>query len=220
MQGLTPGDNLPELPVKTISTQTKYQYNEQQNSATYGQLSQLTLVKYPEPAPIVHGALLNFAATSVPEKSKEQFTVKVTHQVDPLQHTRTTVLAVAPETSPDQRQKTMTLLQQAGGGLSLGTSVYSLTSGVKLASDDTLKTVHTAWRYDHWNRPVTEMITPTEGGQPQTTQWSYINTLKETSVVKTLPSGTQLKGRLLWSGKGSKGALYLAPFQVSVLEIY
>ena len=114
----------------------------------------------------------------------------------------------------------MTLLQQAGGGLSLGTSVYSLTSGVKLASDDTLKTVHTAWRYDHWNRPVKEVITPTGGGQPQTTSWSYINTHKETSVVKTLPSGTQLKVVYYGQGKDKKVLSTWHRFKSQFSEIY
>ena len=63
---------------------------------TYGQLSQLTLVKYPEVKPVVRGAVLNLAAIDAPASTKEEVTVKVTHQVDPLQHTQTTVLTVAP----------------------------------------------------------------------------------------------------------------------------
>ena len=86
----------------------------------------------------------------------------------------------------------------------LGTKVYSLVSGEKLSSEDSLNTLKTRWTYDIWQRPIKKVLTAAHGGQPQTTTWSYINTRREHAVVKTTPDGNQTKTVYFGQGKHPK----------------
>ena len=187
--GLEPGSALPDLTAGEISTWTGYQYNRQQSSPVYGQLIRLSVVKHPRHTPVLQGQSFTLAASAVPARPQQKFTLNVTHNVDPRTGTRTTVMAVAPVSSSLSSNTVLA----SGGDLSLGTKVYSLTRGVKLVAEDTLKTEQTRWSYDLWNRPIKETVTPLSGGQPQTITWIYIMTPQEQAVVKTMPDGFQQK---------------------------
>ena len=77
--------------------------------------------------------------------------------------------------------------------VSLGTTVYSLKTGAKLLSYDTLKEMQTKWYYDNWGRLIKKVVTPSTGGKPQTTRWYYSFDYRKSSVIEILPGGQQLK---------------------------
>ena len=198
---LKPGEKLPELSQGRLSTRTAYRYNTEPHSAAYGQLNQLNVVKYKSAAPVVNGSTLMLAAaphaaTPHAATSQEEMTVNVHHEISRSAQTRTTTMTVASEPADKQH---LTLLQGAenslteGSGIALGTTVYSLSTGDKLASHDSLKEMQAEWQYDHWHRPVKKTVIPATGGREQTTQFRYIFTSQENAVVKTLPGGQQFK---------------------------
>ena len=198
---LKPGEKLPELSQGRLSTRTAYRYNTEPHSAAYGQLNQLNVVKYKSAAPVVNGSTLMLAAaphaaTPHAATSQEEMTVNVHHEISRSAQTRTTTMTVASEPADKQH---LTLLQGAenslteGSGIALGTTVYSLSTGDKLASHDSLKEMQAEWQYDHWHRPVKKTVIPATGGRAQTTQFRYIFTSQENAVVKTLPGGQQFK---------------------------
>ena len=204
---LKPGDALPDILLGKMLTQTNYQYNRQQGSPTYGQMTQLTVLSHHghnSPNLWVQGRQLQLF--SMPEASKKE-TVNVSRSIDPRTHTRTVTMAVVHKgplqdirgTIP-QRQLKGSLGGKGGGGLFLGTKVYSLVSGEKLSSEDSLKTLKTRWTYDVWQRPIKEVVTPASGGKPHTVTWTYINTRREQAVVKTTPEGNQTK--IVYFGQG------------------
>ncbi len=204
---IKPGQSLPDLNSDQLSTAINYQYNLQQDSPVFGQMTQLTLTNYNQDTPTVNGQLLNEGVTAlaVMKQEPQQISFNVNHAIDAKTHTRTTDIEVAhAQHYSDIQQATQLLKMGSGGGLSLGKSVYSLTNGMKLSSDDTLKEVHTDWVYDVWQRPVKETVTPETGGKPQSISWMYISTDNEQSVVKTLPNGIQKKIIYTGSGKDQK----------------
>ncbi len=210
--GLKPGVALPELMPSQIGTRTDYQYNHEQNSLTYGQLTQLTLTKIADTSRKyrVDGLLPELIKMPVAARqTQDKVTINVTTTLTPETHTRKTTMAVLSATSPESIREAKAQLHVGrsmadGNSFSLGTSVYSLVSGVKLASDDTLKNLHSIKTYDVWQRPVKEVITPLTGGRPQTVTWSYINTDREQAVVRTAPDGTQQKIVYAGTGKNRK----------------
>ena len=193
---LKPGDTLPELSQSRLSTRTTYRYNTELHTATYGQLNQLRVVKYKSAVPVVNGSALVLAAVPHATTIQDEVTVNVHHDISRSAQTRTTTMTIAskPANKPD-----LALLQgienfrAEGGELSLGTTVYSLSTGDKIASHDTLKEMQTRWQYDNWHRPVKKTVTPATGGSEQTTKFEYIFTAQENAVVKTLPGGQQFK---------------------------
>ena len=193
---LKPGDVLPELSEGRLSIRTTYRYNTEPHTATYGQLNQLNVVKYKSAAPVVNGSALVLAAVPHADTIQDEVTVNVHHEISRSAQIRTTTMTVAsePANKPD-----LTLLQGVknfraeGGALSLGTTVYSLSTGDKIASHDTLKEMQVRWQYDNWHRPVKKIVTPATGGRDQTTKFEYIFTAQENAVVKTLPGGQQFK---------------------------
>ncbi len=213
---LTPGSPLPELTTDELSTKALYQYNPDPKSLTYGQLAHITITKYNRFSPIINGNVLQTDQAPLSDDQpgqQEQVDFNVTHRIDPKLHTRTTDVEVAHET-PESAQQAPKLLKNNtrlvhadyrlsnDGELSLGQSVYSLDSGVKLSTEDTLKTLQTRWKYDAWLRPVQKTVTPVSGGHPQKTLWSYIFTRQEQASVKTMPNGSQEK--VVYSGMGKK----------------
>ncbi len=208
LSSLQPGNALPELTQSQLSTATKYQYELEQSSPTYGQLKQLTVIKYNPPAPSVKGKLLQTdnIKLNVPSSQSKQLTFNVTHSIDKQNRTRTTDVEIAPKQPFSDIHNANTLLKSSenfndDGGLSLGKTVYSLVSGVKLSTDDTLKNIHSQWTYDVWQRPIKEVITTSTGGDPQERLWTYISTQKEHSVIKTAANGTQQK--IVYTGSGN-----------------
>ena len=194
-----------------IVTQTNYQYDRKQSNPTYGQMTQLTVLSHHEhnsPNLWVQGRQLQLFA--MPEASKKE-TVNVSRSIDPRTHTRTVTMAVVHKgplqdirgTIPE-RQFKGSLGGKGGGGLFLGTKVYSLVSGEKLSSEDSLNILKTRWTYDVWQRPIKKVLTAAHGWQPQTTTWSYINTRREHAVVKTTPDGNQTKTVYFGQGKHPK----------------
>ena len=204
---LKPGDALPDILPGKMLTQTDYRYNHKQNSPYYGQMMQLTVTRthhHNGDNLWVQGRQLQLL--SVPESSKKE-TVNMSHRIDPRTHTRTVTMAVVHKgplqdirETTQQGQFKGSLGGKGGGGLFLGTKVYSLVSGEKLSSEDSLKTLKTRWTYDVWQRPIKEVITPKNGGKPHTTTWTYINTRREQAAVKTTPDGNQKK--VVYFGRG------------------
>ena len=201
---LKPGDVLPDIASQQIVTQTNYQYNHQQRSPTYGQMTQLTVMRthHHKSDLSVQGRQLQLL--SVPEAIKKE-TVNVKRSIDPRTHTRTVTMSVVQKGALQHTKETLPQLNdslggQGGGSLFLGTTVYSLVNGEKLSSEDSLKTLETHWTYDTWQRPIKEVVIPTQGGQPQTTTLTYINTAREQAVIKTLPNGNQEK--IVYFGQG------------------
>ena len=196
---LKPGQPLPTLTDNQLSTTTDYGYNLAQDSATYGQLTHLNVTRYHHALLPVNNRYIQLNIITIDEHqiSPEHIAFTVTHTIDTVHKTRTTDIEVASPKQVNDIKDAEQLFAKSfvgeGGGLSLGKSVYSLTKGVKVASEDTLKTLNTQWFYDVWQRPIKEVITPVEGGKPQTIYWTYIFTDKEQSVVKTLANGTQQK---------------------------
>ena len=193
---LKPGDALPELSQGSLSTRTTYRYNTELHTATYGQLNRLSVVKYKVATPVVNGNALVLAAAPHAATVQDEVTINVHHEISPAAQTRTTTMTVASEPADKQY---LTLLRGVenfraeDGELSLGTSVYSLSTGDKIASHDTLKEMQTRWQYDNWHRPVKKTVTPATGGREQATKFEYIFTARENAVVKTLPGGQQFK---------------------------
>ena len=199
---LKPGDALPELAAQQVSTQTDYQYNRKQSSPTYGQMTRLTVIRTTNNSASnrwVAGRLLKLAFMPVSPSEKEKVTINVNHTINKNNHTRTVSMVMAPKTLLlDKVSSTRSFSD--GKGIPLGTRTYSLVSGVKLASASGLKALHAVWTYDTWQRPIQEVLTASYGGQPQTTTWTYINTLQEQAVVRTTPEGNQTK--IVYSGQG------------------
>ncbi len=207
---LKPGSALPELSPNEIFTKTDYQYDINQNSKVFGQLTHISVTNYNRPDPLNNRKTLKAGSGEwlheVPSQ-QEHSSFTVTHHIDTQLHTRTTDVEVDHATPAiDAHRRISELLktaspQSANGNLSLGQSVYSISSGVKLSSYDTLKTLHVTWTYDSWMRPVKELIIPVRGGHPKTITWSYIVTDTEQAVVKTAPDGTQEKMVYTSNGK-------------------
>ena len=193
---LKPGDALPELSQGRLSARTAYRYNTELHKADYGQLNQLSVVKYKSAAPVVNGSMLMVAAVPHAGTIQDEITVNVHHEISQSAQTRTTTMTVV---SKPANKPNLTLLQGVenfraeNSGLSLGTTVYSLSTGNKIASHDTLKEMQVRWQYDNWHRPVKTIVTPATGGREQTTKFEYIFTARENAVIKTLPGGQQFK---------------------------
>ena len=193
---LQPGDALPEPSQGRVSTRTDYRYNTEPYAGNYGQINQIHVVKYKEETPVIKGSALLMAAVPHPAVPLETITLKVQHTIDRSAQTRTTVTTVVSDSSAGQPATNfhgIKNLNAAGGGFSLGTTVYSLNTGEKVASHDTLKEIQTSWHYDHWGRPSRQIITPASGGRAKTKTWQYIFTSQENAVVETLPGGQQFK---------------------------
>ena len=190
---LQPGDALPEPSQGKVSTETRYRYNTQSSMEDYGQINQVSVVKYKTEAPVIKGHALLMAAVPHPAVPHEQITFNVHHEIDRSAQTRTTVTTVASAAQTAKNFRNMQNFDAAGGDISLGTTVYSLNTGEKIASHDTLKEVQTKWYYDHWRRPVRQTITPASGGREQTRTWQYVFTSQENAIVETLPGGQQFK---------------------------
>ena len=193
---LLPGDALPEPSQGKVSTRTHYRYNTEPYAGNYGQINQIHVVKYKEETPVIKGSALLMAAVSDRAVPIETITLKVQHEINSSAQTRTTVTTVVSDSSAVQPATNFHGIQNlnaAGGGFSLGTTVYSLNTGEKVASHDTLKEIQTSWHYDHWGRPSRQIITPASGGREKTKTWQYIFTSQENAVVETLPGGQQFK---------------------------
>ena len=193
---LKPGDALPEISQGKVSTKTHYRYNTQPSTEDYGQINQVSVVKYKTNIPVINGNALLMPAVPHPAVPLEKLTLNVHHAIDRSAQTRTTVTTVAADSPTPQTVTGIQRMQNfnaEGGGISLGTTVYSLNTGEKIASHDTLKEIRTQWQYDHWHRPVRQIITPTSGGRAKTKAWQYIFTSQENAVVETLPGGQQFK---------------------------
>ena len=212
---LKPGDILPELNTSELNSSASFQYNMQQNNLAYGELSAMTVTKYNPPLPTVDGRTIQmnshaggasfWRTMSAGFTQNESFTI--THHFNTKNNTRTTNVEIAPGNTLTNISQAGSFLRAGDSGLTLGTSVYSLSNGVKLSTDDTLKTLHTDWTYDNWQRPVKEVITPETGGKPQIIRWTYIINPQEQSLIRTLPSGIQQK---LIYANGGKQALILS----------
>ena len=194
---LQPGDTLPELSQGKVSTQTTYRYNIQPYTASYGQLNQLSVVKYKAATPLVKGNTLLMAAIPHPIAPLEKITVNVQHEIDQAGQTRTTTMKVAADDSTGRvdlkKFHRLKNFSAESPGISLGTTVYSLTTGDKIASHDTLKAMQTKWYYDHWGRAIRQEVIPSSGGSIQTTHIQYLFTSQEKAVIKTLPGSQQFK---------------------------
>ncbi len=206
---LKPGQALPELNQNQLSTTTNYQYDLQQNSLTYGELTQLTVIQFHKPVTLRKFIGLNNSTSE--DDNTQQLTFNVTHNIDSKNHTRSTDVEIVAKHAPSDILNARQLLKTNQpvnfgdeGGLSLGKSVYSLTTGVKISSEDVLKTLNAEWTYDIWQRPIKEVITPSDNSCPQIITWTYIATDNEQSVVKTMPYGTQQKIIYIGDGKDQK----------------
>ena len=192
---LQPGDALPELFQGKTSTQTSYQYNTLPHSDHYGQINQVSIAKYNPKTPVIKGNALLMAAVPSPAVPMEKITFNVHHEIDKSTQTRRTTTVATSDMSMMQKLN-MQSSNINNNGVSLGTTVYSLKTGEKTASHDTLKELETQWYYDHWHRPVKQIITPASGGRPQEKTWHYIfnsGNTKENAVIETLPDGQQFK---------------------------
>ena len=202
---LHPGDPLPEPSQGKVSTETRYRYNTQPHMEDYGQVNRVSVVKYKPDTPVIKGNALLMAAAPHPAVPHEKVTLNVRHKIDRSAQTRTTVTTVASalQTVKDfqgirnphgiQKLRGIQNFSAAGGDISLGTTVYSLDTGEKIASHDTMKEVQTKWDYDHWKRPVRQTVTPASGGREHTRTWQYILTSEENAVVETASGGQQFK---------------------------
>ncbi len=208
---LQPGQTLPELTQSQLLTTTCYKYNLQHNSPVYGQLTQATVTKYQQPDPVINGKLFRMNKVQLLKSNNyhsESITLNLKHKIDLTSHTQTVTVSVAPSSHSSDITGIQSLLNHSsydtGNNLSLGISTYSLTSGVKLSNDDTLKTLHSQWVYDNWQRPIKKTVTPMAGGQSKSISWAYVVTGNEQSVIETLPSGIQQKVIYADSGQNQK----------------
>ena len=202
---LQPGDSLPEISQGKVSTRTTYRYNTQPGATAYGQLNQLNVIRYKAARPIVQGSILSINTTSHPATPEESITVNVYHKIDKIAQTRTMTMKLAdiPATGKTVFKNTQSAenpnpeniedINTKDTGVSLGTAVYSLTTGNKIASQDTLKEMQTIWHYDNWGRVIRREVIPASGGRAQTTSTRYIFTPEEKAVIQTLPGGQQFK---------------------------
>ena len=194
---LKPGDVLPELSQGKRSTRTTYRYNTQLHTITYGQLNRLSVVKYRSAQPVVKGSVLRLASVSGSAGVQEKITFNIYHDIDRQAQTRTTTMAVASDASVSRQTlnilKTAESFSAGSHNISLGTAVYSLSTGDKIAGHDILKEIQTRWQYDHWRRPVKKTVIPATGGRQQTTKWQYLFSSQENAVIETLPGGQQFK---------------------------
>ena len=190
---LQPGDALPEPSQGKVSTETRYQYNTQPDMEDYGQVNQVSMVKYKDETPVIKGNTLYMASVPHPAVPHERITFNVRREIDLSARTRTTVTTIASAAQAVTNFHGIQNLNTADGGLSLGTTVYSLNTGEKIGSHDTLKEAETKWYYDHWRRPVKQTITPVSGGREQAKTWQYIFTSQESAVIETQPGGRQFK---------------------------
>ena len=194
---LQPGDTLPEPSQGKVATKTSYRYNTRPSEDNYGQINQVSVVKYKEDTPVIKGSTLLMAAVPHPAVPQGRITFNVRHEIDKVARTRTTVTTVASDSSTvpqvkgahDDEQR----FSAVSDGISLGTTVYSLNTGEKIASHDTLKELRSKWYYDYWHRPVRQIITPASGGRQKIKTWQYIFTSQENAVVETVSGGQQFK---------------------------
>ena len=184
---LQPGDALPELSEGKASTQTSYRYNTLPHSDHYGQINQVSIAKYDPKTPVIKGNALLMAAVPSPAVPMEKITFNVHHEIDKSTQTRRTTTVATSDIS------TIKNPDIHNNGISLGTTAYSLKTGEKTASHDTLKELETQWYYDHWHRPVKQRITPASGGRAQEKKWHYIFGAQGNAVIETLPDGQQFK---------------------------
>ena len=190
---LQPGDALPEPSQGKVSTETRYRYNTQPHMEDYGQVNRVSVVKYKPDTPVIKGNVLLMAAAPHPAVPHAKVTFNVRHKIDRSAQTRTTVTTVASALQTVMDFQGIQNFSAAGGDISLGTTVYSLNTGEKIASHDTMKEVQTKWDYDHWRRPVRQTVTPASGGREHTRTWKYILTSEENAVVETASGGQQFK---------------------------
>ncbi len=185
------GDRLPELTTKQVIIQTCYQYELNQNKSDYGQLTQVKIMKFTNSIPNIVNKPLQSSILAMLRHPTTQLIFQIHNHADSIKHTRTITISSSPESIATRGS--MDRHNVKFMPYSLGTSIYSLTNGLKLAEDDPLKLIHTTWSYDQWNRPVREVMTPTTGGQPKITTWHYIVTPQEIAVVTTYPHKGQTK---------------------------
>ena len=191
LAGLTAGDTLPELKPEQLDNQTLYEYDMDIHRNTYGKMTRLTLINFPKPAPdTVQGTPLFSGKAAAPITSMEKTSFDIDNQIDSTTDTRTISISATPTLHP---AKNIAAMAEKETGMQLGTTVYSLKTGNKLISRDTLKTVSTSWKYDLWNRPLMQITSPVNGGYPRKTRWTYLASPQENAIIKTLPEGEQFK---------------------------
>ena len=193
------GRALPEIAHPSLKTD--YRYNTDTSDAAYAELTQLNVVKAWAAAPVVNNKRLRMNNESDQYQSlttnaaSEQVSFAVNQHFDAIHGTHTKTLRIIPEQSTPHALHSFNTSGQIGG-LNLGTTVYSLDTGVKLSREDTMGEIKTLWHYDSWHRPIEEISQPRTGGRAKVTKWTYIFTPEENAVVKTLPDGRQLKAVL------------------------
>ena len=198
------GRALPEI--AHVLLKTDYRYNTDTGDAAYAELTQLSMVKSQAAAPVVNNKRLQMNKWYYPFQSlttgatSEQMSFAVNEHYNVVHGTHTKTLRIIPEQSTPHALQSFNTSGE-GGGLNLGTIVYSLDTGVKLSREDTMGEIKTLWHYDSWNRPVEEISQPGTGGRAKVIKWTYIFTPEENAVVKTLPDGRQLKAVLSASDK-------------------
>ena len=184
------GAEIPELTANNILTQTTYNYDKSSANNSYGQLSSLTVVKYPESTHKLYGRVLdvnNFDKFIT--KKPETLTVDIKRTLN-LKTGEVAIKKIINSNNADfKNSKTFS----NENPINLTTEIYSVHDGLKVAEDDPLKTVRTTWSYDKWQRPIKKVTTPKLGGKSHITTWDYIYTNNENSVIITEDKVAQQK---------------------------
>ena len=206
LSNLKLGQTLPELTLQQTNTKTEYKYNLKQNSFAYGQL---TKIKMTRPTNTItnhwiHGRLLKLI--TLPAPTQQSITMSINHLLNRDRHTVTTTISIVPNALQPNIYNKITQFKtskqqkfKSNNYPSLGTEVFSLVNGARLSSEDTMKSLHTFWTYDIWQRPIKKVTMSTHDGHSQTISWCYINTSKENAVIKTNANKNQSK--VVYSGQ-------------------
>ena len=199
MHNINPGEVLPELNDKNIINHTDYHYDTQRNSITYGQLTAMNMTRYSDSDNSGRGNNLLKLAFSEKTDFKENSAISINTDINMENNIKTTTLLI--NHGEEKRSKNRLPAMERLSDFTLGTSTYSLDTGVKLSSSDPLGEIKTTWIYDSWNRPVKKIVVPKNGGFIKTTKVFYTVTPEENSITVTLPGGQQIKKIYTGTGK-------------------
>ena len=188
---LRAGSVLPELNDADILSKITYDYNTRAGDVNYGQITHLSITKPKDKVPVVNGRQLLFTSTAIPATPRNTFSIDVDNSVNVAKGTRSTTMKIAPGAA---KKPSNGYPDAAGAGpVVLGTSTYSLITGARVSSQDTMKEIREDNTYDNWGRLIKKTVTPVDGGRALTTRRVYINTVLENAVVSIGAEGKQSK---------------------------
>ena len=198
LKSLHPGNKIPEIFTKNISTETIYHYNISPCNNACNQLSSLTVTKYPAvlSSKKIYKNLFNLPKYYYNLNKKiESLTIRIVHKKNLQNNTRSTSILVnnfnSKKTFDSKVYNQESNIENKE--IDLGTNTYSLENGIKIEETNPLTTLRTVWTYDRWNRPIKKSVIPANEFKPKTTTWHYIYSDNENAVIINNDNGTSQK---------------------------